>query len=939
MQIRTSTIEQSLLALRPILLRRLRWIGLLEVTALLATWCIASFLLDGLFELPIVARAVVLFAAIGASVFIAMRAWRRTGRAVGVVDLAAAVEGATPSLEGHLLNALELPLEAQSLLEASGGPPRAGAKRRAAGLEEKLLERALDESLREARQVRIRSALAISPILRRGALAAAACFVVLLVVSNAPDFFRLWMRRNVLLSSEPWPRRTLFVLEQAGPVRHVARKDPLEIGGWVGGQVPRQVTLRLRSGGSEREATLVPGALGKIPRDPNAASESASGGPQEPLLEEGQRLIYTLPAVSEDVEYSFAGGDNATSWIQVQAHDRPRIVTTRLVVTPPAYLDEPAKTVENPGSEVVMAAGSTLEVEAIADVPLASGWMQFARGEKQPLAGEGTTVRGAFEPVENGYLDIGVVDAAWSLESAPPVRLSLVVLPDRAPTVALEIQGESRNVTARGRIGYRVTAEDDHAFSALVLRYTVRPPGESRPDEDLERTDVKLEGVVEKIENGVRSRAEAEMNLAQLQLVPGTELVLVAAATDNDTRSGPKTALSNPERFRVVDPDELRKELDRVRLEAQGLLEGLARREDELSQRIVEAARREAETGDRAREPEDRPAPKETSAAPASSSSASSSASKTASRASASRSSRSSTQEKGSPASEEPASEESPSEDSQAAEASPEREPGATKSSKSTAGSRKTNSKSSSRQASSQTDSKAASPTDGAPQAETEPDASAESEPDASPQPSESQGARPKAGAKNRPASGSRRAASKNPRASSEASSPTGEEKNEPAAEAEENANSVEQLTDEQQKIAGEARDVSRKIGDMLRSMRQNGLLPPAEDKRFRDEVEKPLEEVTQDQLPESVEDLRDLAKSQAAKEKAEEARRASEHISDQMQKVASKLAGAGDFREILQRLELIIDLQQKTIEETQKQVAPPAGGKSPEATGKERSL
>jgi len=57
------------------------------------------------------------------------------------------------------------------------------------------------------------------------------------------------------------------------------------------------------------------------------------------------------------------------------------------------------------------------------------------------------------------------------------------------------------------------------------------------------------------------------------------------------------------------------------------------------------------------------------------------------------------------------------------------------------------------------------------------------------------------------------------------------------------------------------------------------------------------------------------------------------------MQKVASKLAGAGDFREILQRLELIIDLQQKTIEETQKQVAPPAGGKSPEATGKERSL
>jgi hypothetical protein len=52
--------------------------------------------------------------------------------------------------------------------------------------------------------------------------------------------------------------------------------------------------------------------------------------------------------------------------------------------------------------------------------------------------------------------------------------------------------------------------------------------------------------------------------------------------------------------------------------------------------------------------------------------------------------------------------------------------------------------------------------------------------------------------------------------------------------------------------------------------------------------------------------------------------------MADAMKKVADRLAGTGDFREILFRLERIIELQRKVIGETEKGTGAPPGEASP---------
>ena len=136
-----------------------------------------------------------------------------------------------------------------------------------------------------------------------------------------------------------------------------------------------------------------------------------------------------------------------------------------------------------------------------------------------------------------------------------------------------------------------------------------------------------------------------------------------------------------------------------------------------------------------------------------------------------------------------------------------------------------------------------------------------------------------------------------------------------------EEAAPAKDLAKEQEKIAEAASAVSQRLQDMARSLRQNKLLEPAEDRRFRDEVAKPLDEVAEERLPESAAEIGSLPESEKPSEQAAQAQRKAEKISDELKKVAGKLAGTGDFREILSRLELIIDLQKKAIGETERRI------------------
>ena len=424
------SILQTLRALDPKLRRWLVWLGVSELILVLASFVLVSFALDYALHTPGVLRAVLLLFAVGLSLAIGFRAARRLRHRFRLEDLAAAVEGYDPSLDGHLINVLELPRQLRRL-------PRTETTE----VERRLLERALAESSRLVSRVQVRRSLSAAVVLKWSALGLLSMAALVVCATSAPEAFGLWFRRNVFLSSEEWPRRTRFVLEHGGEEWHVARKDPLHIAGWVAGAIPRRVTLQLEGAGAAREVLVVPGKLGSVTIARDNKEEEVPA----------KRLAYIIPSLKESFQYRFEGGDNHSETVRVLVHDRPTILRASFTLRFPDYLKKEPRVIENPTEDIVLPEGSILEVEVEADMELQSGWLSLGKGDRELLdTTNSTTVRGRVTPSANGYLVMAVTEKTRNLESQPPLRFAVLVVPDQAPTVSLVGSGQDpQDDTAR----------------------------------------------------------------------------------------------------------------------------------------------------------------------------------------------------------------------------------------------------------------------------------------------------------------------------------------------------------------------------------------------------------------------------------------------------------------------------------------------------------
>jgi hypothetical protein len=858
----SSALKATLQTLDPRLRSALKVLGVSEVLLVAAGAILASYVLDRLFELSLPVRIAILVTAVVLYARAHRRARRRTEERFSIQSLAETVERYDPALEGQILNALELPEEARRL-EAAGS----------SSLERALAERAAREAERAARAARgqVARALDLSIVWKKGALACVLLLAVLQLAALSPDSFGTWFRRNILFSRMPWPRHTHFAFDRKDAEWHHARKDPLEIAAWVAGAVPRNITLRVRSAGGERAVRLVPGGPGRVILD----EQDADGVPSfEPGTElEGKRLFHVLPAVTEPLDLQLEGGDNRSRRVRVILHERPRVVAVRFTLRFPEYLGLETKELVNPGGDIVVPAGTVVAMEAESDQELLEGWIRFGAGERTAVAPDGKTIRHELTPDTNGFLELAVTATEFRLESQPPLRFGFAVLPDRPPSVTLALEGDSRVMTPAGKIGYSVAAEDDHGFSDVSLRRTVRAPQESRPDEEIEPVVTPLERREERAEKVVRAAASGELDLAPLVLEPGTTLVLQASASDNDGISGPKTALSAPETILILDPEKFLEEMERVRIEAQAAMEELARREDLVAGRLSEWAE-ESPAGQAAPGTPRDPTPGSSRSAAAASRSGSPAGARAA-KGSASRAPAGASRSESSQAAAESA------EGSEASEGS--------QGSKGARGSKGSKGAKASGKQSAASSKGAPSPSSG----------------DAAGEEAEPGGARPE-------------------------SSPSGEEPADPRAA---------ELAREQASIGSEARATGERLRNMVSSLRRNQLLDPAEERRFRDEVDQALDRISREDLPRSADEIESIPRAEDRAAEAREESREAERISDAMQKVADRLAGTGDFREILFRLERIIELQRRVIGETEKGAPGVPGEPAPAPAPKEKEL
>jgi len=149
---------------------------------------------------------------------------------------------------------------------------------------------------------------------------------------------------------------------------------------------------------------------------------------------------------------------------------------------------------------------------------------------------------------------MGLVGEVGGLASKP-YYLSVGMLIDREPRVAIRSSGVGRRVTPQARIPLALHAADDFGLATLGLEMEQVVPKEEKPETKTERIALELPtGSSDALLTDVD--LQPTFALGEHSLAPGTALKLRAQATDNRAQ-GAQTGSSRSLTFQVVTPEEL----------------------------------------------------------------------------------------------------------------------------------------------------------------------------------------------------------------------------------------------------------------------------------------------------------------------------------------------------------------------------------------------
>ncbi len=375
-----------------------------------------------------------------------------------------------------------------------------------------------------------------------------------------PGIARLWTERWLLGSSVRWPQTTyLALIGLADDGRLIVpRGEPLAlqvVARPESVRVPDQVALYYRaSGGPARQATFTRFATNDF--------------------------RYELPPVVEPLTLTVTGGDDVLGPVAIEPIDRPTVAKLTLLARDPGRSDAAVREFDGSEGQLLFLPRTELELHLTAREPVRAASLTSKTGSAPPLEREDTRNYAArWSLSEPLALEIQLVGAAGGLTSRPYV-LSIGLLKDRAPRVAVRSSGVGPRVTPQARIPIALHATDDIALTEVALELerigvaekererSPRPSGapaapagddDGAGEEPAAKTPPKATRIAVEAPDADETRElerQTEVVLASRALLPGTALRLRGLASDN-CADGSQTGTSRWLTFRVVTPEEL----------------------------------------------------------------------------------------------------------------------------------------------------------------------------------------------------------------------------------------------------------------------------------------------------------------------------------------------------------------------------------------------
>jgi hypothetical protein len=356
----------------------------------------------------------------------------------------------------------------------------------------------------------------------------------------APGGMKIWLRRNVLLSNELWPRRTrLEVVGFPHGWTKVARGDDFVVVAradlrkrWV----PASVEIRYRSEeGGRLRATM-----------------SREGKP-DPAKDKYQEYSHTFAGVSAPIRFDVVGGDDAVRGLRIEVVDSPTIVAMQLRCRYPAYMGRAPRTLPAVGvmqiprgTEVTLTAKSNKD---LVSVQVDSGQEESRHAAEliRPVPGSPREFQYHIASLDEDRALLFTVADTDGIKSREPVRLGLAVVNDEKPQLALQLRGVGSAITAKARLPVAGQVTDDYGVARIWFEYVVdQQPPATVPIRTFQGnpTDIALSEALE---------------VPPLGLKPGQKLVLHAEAADRYNLTGkPNIGQSDRWTLDVVTPEKLR---------------------------------------------------------------------------------------------------------------------------------------------------------------------------------------------------------------------------------------------------------------------------------------------------------------------------------------------------------------------------------------------
>lgn len=499
----------------------------------------ADLLLDWWLRLDGPPRIAIL-AVVGAAMLVLAARWvlRPLTRSISTADAAVLLERRFPELRDRLVSAVQFAAQPAMDDRNDDGPSPI------------MMQRVLHSAMDELRRLPVGRLFATTDVSRFTIVGVAAIIAFGGAWLLAPQTVGLWAQRNLLLSNTPWPKSTHLMVEglRDGVLPH-----------------PRGDDLNIRVG--VREGSTVPRIVDIDYRFDSGESGDAA------MTRLGERVfVADFPRVHQALRFRIRGGDDRTGWIPVELIERPRVLASRIAVTPPTYTHQPTRTLRDNATLAEVLPGGIVEATIQTNEPIETADLLF---EGSPAGAveriDDTTWRGRIAPSGSGNIHFDLL-ATNGLRNRHPTPFTIRLQEDHKPHVSLRWPGVGDMVTPAAVLPLEVELTDEFGLATAALNIAIEP------GEDRNQTQP-----LALFEPGTPRHQESfELPMESLAVSPGDRVSLVATASDFDDVRGPNVGESLSATFRIVTEAELLAELTRREQEYRREIEQLLKTEERI---------------------------------------------------------------------------------------------------------------------------------------------------------------------------------------------------------------------------------------------------------------------------------------------------------------------------------------------------------------------